>query len=206
MGDVLIPPQYYDCFGKSYFDGGAESLAYTSYTDSWIWPPIAEILLYFTESGPILDWGCAKGYLVQKFVERGVNAYGVDVSEYAISKAPTWMVGGRVKVIDGVSTPFPDRNFHTVCSFETMEHIPESLLPEVIGEMKRVSEKWWVGSIFLDSQVSGDPTHVTVKSREWWNRVFRKQGWAPREDLARRMMKYPVFKALGYQIFCFTRE
>lgn len=207
MGDVIISPGFYSHFGESYFDGGEGAVAYSSYTDSWIWPPIVEILLYITETGPVLDWGCAKGYLVQKFVDRGVNAYGVDVSEYAINKAPSWMVGGRVRVIDGIHTPFEDNYFNTVCSFETMEHIPEDLIPDVIGEMRRVSKKWWIGSIFLDSQgTCKDPTHVTVKSRKWWNGVFRRYGWSPREDLARRVMRFPVFKALGYQVFCFTHE
>lgn len=35
----------------------------------------------------VLDVGCAKGFLVEALRDRGVDAYGLDVSEYAIGQA-----------------------------------------------------------------------------------------------------------------------
>src|SRR4051795_13165724 len=34
----------------------------------------------------VLDAGCAMGVLVEALVERGVDPYGIDISEYAISQ------------------------------------------------------------------------------------------------------------------------
>ncbi|MDD9370982.1 MAG: methyltransferase domain-containing protein, partial [Acidimicrobiales bacterium] len=34
----------------------------------------------------VLDAGCAKGFLVQQLRARGVEAFGIDISEYAISE------------------------------------------------------------------------------------------------------------------------
>ena len=36
----------------------------------------------------VLDVGCAKGYLVYDFHQAGIDAYGVDISKYALSKCP----------------------------------------------------------------------------------------------------------------------
>ena len=34
----------------------------------------------------VLDVGCAKGFLVEALRDRGVEAFGIDVSEYAIGE------------------------------------------------------------------------------------------------------------------------
>lgn len=36
----------------------------------------------------VLDVGCAKGYMVYAFNECGVDAWGVDISEFALADAP----------------------------------------------------------------------------------------------------------------------
>jgi 2-polyprenyl-3-methyl-5-hydroxy-6-metoxy-1,4-benzoquinol methylase len=36
--------------------------------------------------GTVLDAGCAWGYLVAALRDKGVEAYGIDISEYAIGK------------------------------------------------------------------------------------------------------------------------
>src|SRR3954469_18370298 len=35
----------------------------------------------------VLDAGCAMGFLVEALVQRGVDAHGIDISEFAISQA-----------------------------------------------------------------------------------------------------------------------
>src|SRR5437867_12330579 len=34
----------------------------------------------------VLDAGCAKGFLVESLRDRGIEAFGIDISEYAISE------------------------------------------------------------------------------------------------------------------------
>ena len=47
----------------------------------------------------ICDFGCAKGYLVYALRLLGYESYGVDISKYAISKAPK-EVNGHVTCIE----------------------------------------------------------------------------------------------------------
>src|ERR1019366_6739748 len=50
---------------------------------------IAEKLVHSLRPKTVFDAGCGWGLLVEAFRERGVKAYGCDVSEYAISQVPS---------------------------------------------------------------------------------------------------------------------
>ena len=60
------------------------------YNDRDFWCPqfqkIAEKINSIYQPRTFLDVGCAYGYLVEALRDLGVDAYGVDVSEYAISQ------------------------------------------------------------------------------------------------------------------------
>ena len=68
----------------------------------------------------VCDFGCAKGYLVYALRLLGYDAYGVDISEYAISKAPK-EVNGHVTCIE----PLEEFGFYDwiICK-DILEHIP----------------------------------------------------------------------------------
>ena len=68
----------------------------------------------------VCDFGCAKGYLVYALQLLGYDSYGVDISEYAISKAPK-EVNGHVTCIE----PLAEFGFYDwiICK-DILEHIP----------------------------------------------------------------------------------
>ena len=69
----------------------------------------------------VLDAGCAWGFLVEAFRKRGVEAYGVDVSEYAIQnvhpemKSYCW--------VGSVTESFPQK-YGLITCIEVLEHMP----------------------------------------------------------------------------------
>ena len=69
----------------------------------------------------VLDAGCALGLLVESLRDRNVEAYGVDISEYAISQvrsdiaAFTWQ--------GSITDPLP-RRYDLIVSIEVLEHLP----------------------------------------------------------------------------------
>ena len=81
-------------FNEDYYERGAETgkSLYSHYR--WIpeltLPMCHHIALYtkLTNKQKILDFGCAKGYTVHGLRMLGYKAFGVDVSEYAVMKAP----------------------------------------------------------------------------------------------------------------------
>ncbi len=47
---------------------------------------IAESIVRSLNPRTVLDIGCAMGFLAEAFRQRGVQAYGIDISEYAINQ------------------------------------------------------------------------------------------------------------------------
>ena len=69
----------------------------------------------------VLDAGCAMGFLVEKLREREIEAWGVDISEFAIGE-----VEPGVKEfcwVGSVTEPFP-RRYDLIVSIEVLEHLP----------------------------------------------------------------------------------
>ncbi|MFM7795551.1 MAG: methyltransferase domain-containing protein, partial [Candidatus Nitrosotenuis sp.] len=64
------------------------------------------------------------GELVKALVERGVDAYGIDGSDYAISKSDPQIRNRIFKVnLNSDKFPFDDKTFDVIGSFYSVEHI-----------------------------------------------------------------------------------
>ena len=73
-------------FGEVYFDGARE-YGYGGYQYDGRWKPSAfDIISYFglNTGSRVLNIGCAKGFLVKDLVNLGMDAFGIDISEYAV--------------------------------------------------------------------------------------------------------------------------
>ena len=77
-------------FGAEYFDGDRK-YGYGGYYQDRRWKPVAKDIINFfklEQRSVILDIGCAKGFLVAEFRDKGMSAYGMDISPYAILSTP----------------------------------------------------------------------------------------------------------------------
>lgn len=80
-------------YDQSYYEHGIESgiSLYSNYR--WLPEltiPLAARIIEYLQIGvedSILDFGCAKGYLIKAFRLLHRNAYGFDISSYAIDNA-----------------------------------------------------------------------------------------------------------------------
>lgn len=91
-------------------------------------------------SGPrILDIGCAYGYLLKRFLGRG-ELYGVDVSEYALSRAREIVPEAHLSVVTvgKEPLPFPDRFFQTIFTTDVLEHLEPEDQEKAVYEICRV--------------------------------------------------------------------
>jgi len=120
----------------------------------------------------VLDVGCAKGFMVYALQQLGVDAYGVDTSEYAVGNAITDRVKlGRIQEI-----PF-DQKFDAVICFDVLEHIPEDESLQACRELLRVSNRLVLAHVLTRHvEEDKDPTHINVKPLEWWENTFRQAG------------------------------
>lgn len=123
----------------------------------------------------VLDAGCAMGYLVAALRDRGVEAYGVDISEYAISKVredvkPYCFVGS-------LTEPLPEglpKRFDLVTCIEVLEHLYEEDGAKAIANLCTITDTIVFSSSSTDLT---EVTHVNVQQPEYWVKRFAENGF-----------------------------
>jgi hypothetical protein len=94
-----------------------------------------------------LDLGCAFGFCVEAERELGLDATGVDVSQYALDHAA---LGARGHVRYGNllhRLPFGRGAFEAVSLYETLEHLPPEVVPRALREVRRMTTKYVIATI-----------------------------------------------------------
>ena len=129
-------------FGKEYFDGTREQ-GYGGYRYDGRWIPIAEDIIRHFKLKPgdrVLDVGCGKGFLVKDLMKAcpGLEAFGLDISEYAVTNCEPEVVG-RLHVGNANRLPFPDDSFDAVLSINTVHNLEREGCIQALKEMERVA-------------------------------------------------------------------
>jgi 2-polyprenyl-3-methyl-5-hydroxy-6-metoxy-1,4-benzoquinol methylase len=164
--------QYYDTYGR------LGPCVYTRENPHWLkfFGNVAEEIVRRLNPRKVLDAGCAKGFLVECLRDRGVEAYGFDVSEYAIGAVrhdikPYCWVGSATNDIS--------KNYDLITCIEVCEHLSESDGQDAIRQMTSHAD-----AILFSSTPSDftEATHVNVRPVIDWLRSFAHFSFAP--DLA----------------------
>lgn len=172
-------------FDADYFERGLESgkSCYQNYR--WVPEltiPMAMTILEFLNLGReqyILDFGCAKGFLVKALRLLHRQVWGVDISEYAISQVPpdTEEYCGLVQKF---KPGFPNR-FDMCIAKDVFEHIPEDYIDATLRDMPshHIFAVIPLGDngIYRAKANNYDVTHVLCKSEQWWIDTFNENGW-----------------------------
>lgn len=119
----------------------------------------------------VLDAGCAMGFLVEGLRKRGVEAYGVDISEYAIANVdpsirPYCRVGSIVE-------PFQQR-YDLIVTIEVVEHMPKEEADKAIANFCEHTDEVLFCSGFQDFK---EVTHVNLHPPEYWAAQFARHGF-----------------------------
>ncbi len=129
-------------FGREYFDGTREQ-GYGGYRYDGRWLPIAEDIISHFSLKPgdrVLDVGCGKGFLVKDLMKAcpGLEAFGLDISEYALLNCEPEVVG-RLHLGNAVSLPFPDNSFKAVISINTVHNLERADCVHALREIERLA-------------------------------------------------------------------
>lgn len=129
-------------FGREYFDGTREQ-GYGGYHYDGRWIPIAEdIVRHFSlKAGDrVLDIGCGKGFLAKDLMTvcPGLEAFGLDISEYAVMNCEAEVVG-RIHLGNATDLPFPDSSFQAALSINTIHNLDRNGTLRALREMERVA-------------------------------------------------------------------
>ena len=118
-----------------------------------------------------LDVGCAFGYLVEGLRKLGVQAYGVDISEYAIANASP-DISEYVRV--GSATDLPDRRYDVITFIEVAEHLTPEEGAQAIARICANTDVVLFSSTADDKE---EPTHINVQPFVYWWRLFKENGF-----------------------------
>src|SRR5437870_2182572 len=119
MGSLLT--NYSALFDASYY---AHSCGRQYQRDAWwlnFFDQIAQHIVTSLQPASVLDAGCALGFLVEALRKRGVEAYGVDISDYAIQNVHESI--REYCWVGSVAAALP-RCYDLIVSIEVLEHMP----------------------------------------------------------------------------------
>jgi len=174
-------------YDRNYYEAGPQTGKSLYQNYRWIPELTIPLAHHFVQymgikyNEPILDFGCAKGYLVHALRLLDYKAFGVDISDYAISQAPR-EVAPYVKLV----RPFPEIGVfdHIICK-DVLEHVDYTdidLLLQILADRCYNTlaaivplgdgQKYFIDAYELDK------THKIRQDVPWWEQTFQKAGFA----------------------------
>jgi len=174
-------------FGKDYFDnglgsnyGGKNSMEYNKRN---YLPAKRELVNNIVKRigipKNVCCLGCGRGFLPLAFKYIGSDAFGIDISDYAIETAPK-EIKDKLVVGDCSDNAFmmkiPALTYELVTGFDVLEHIKVPYLYNTILHAIRISKRWFMVNVPVknidnepdESKTSTDSTHVSIYSPAWW--------------------------------------
>lgn len=162
--------------GKLYdahYFGTYGGLPYTRDEPHWarFFGEIADRICTEIRPRTVLDAGCAMGFLVEQLRQRGVEGYGLDISEYALEQVPPEIKGycWQGSVVD----PFPGRYDLIVC-IEVLEHLQPRDAERALANLCAHSDDVLFSSTAVDYH---EATHFNVHPPEYWAELFAHRGF-----------------------------
>lgn len=141
--------------------------------ESWLafFGGIAERIVQDIQPGTVLDAGCAMGFLVETLRQRGVEAWGIDISDYAIERVHPTMQ--PYCAVGSVAAPLPQR-YDLIVSIEVLEHMPPGEAEAAIANFCQHSDDILFSSSPHDYK---EVTHFNVQPPERWAELFARHGF-----------------------------
>jgi hypothetical protein len=158
-------------FGERYYATGCGADYHRN--EGWLrfFNTIAGQIVKDIRPATVLDAGCAMGYLVEALRAQGVEAWGVDVSDYAISQ-----VHPSVRAfcaVGSITAPF-ERTYDLITCIEVLEHLNKADGQRAIENLCGHTDDVLFSSTPHDFT---EATHFNVQPPEYWAEQFARYGF-----------------------------
>jgi hypothetical protein len=171
-------------FDEDYFRRGIQTRK-SLYEDfrwlPWVSLPQANSLKLLYKDAAFLDYGCAMGYLVYALRLLRVEAYGYDISPYALANV-------KPEVKDVV---FGDKNHipkvDVLFGKDVLEHIGYDEITLELHSLTSIASKAFFilplgeNGRYRISEYGYDDTHAIIEDEEWWIKTFNSAGYEVEE-------------------------
>jgi 2-polyprenyl-3-methyl-5-hydroxy-6-metoxy-1,4-benzoquinol methylase len=170
-------------FDEKYFEDGVRNRV--SAYEQYRWMPERTIreassIINAISFNNVLDYGCAKGFMVYALRLLGKDAHGVDVSEYAITHCHP-KVKNYVSIVDEVKEI--KGGWDLIIAKDVLEHIPKENIPNVLSEFRTRCKQLFVavplgdGNRYRIREYEMDITHLIREPEEWWLTTIVEAGF-----------------------------
>jgi SAM-dependent methyltransferase len=158
-------------YGPNYFLG--EKSVHYERSEHWLgfFGGVAEWIVSELEPASVLDAACGLGLLVEALRDRGVEAWGMDRSEFAISR-----VDDSVRdhcLVASVADPLPRRYDLIVC-IEALERLPAEEAEAAIANICASTERLLLSTTPPEF---GEGTHLSARPPEEWTEMLVRAGF-----------------------------
>lgn len=171
-------------YNIEYYKGkkGGHKFSYSESFAGWLFHSIvafyrALIIKLLMNPKNCLDVGCGVGRMVLWLRRFGVDAYGVDISKYAIQLADK-SIKPYLKIGDITNLPYKNNQFDAVITYDILERIERSKLRKAIEETIRVSRKLILHKIYTCENVwfrlfhRRDFSIISYFPQKFWKKIF----------------------------------
>jgi 2-polyprenyl-3-methyl-5-hydroxy-6-metoxy-1,4-benzoquinol methylase len=207
-----IPAGWFDA---DYFETGLKN----NWERGYHWPHFeglfrrtaAFLTSAFVDARSFLDAGCAKGFLVRALRERGREAWGCDISEWAIAKADPYAKPYLFRAsVDKLEL---ERDYDVLVAFHLLSQLTED---QVHAFLTRVRPRIRIAICAViplyetpehKTAPGGDLGHITRESRRWWDERFLRAGWrqdALHKNLETALQRQDLPQTMLWQIFLYS--
>ncbi|HEY1430168.1 MAG TPA: glycosyltransferase [Stellaceae bacterium] len=208
-----IPGEWYDA---DYFERGRKSnweRGYSWETFKGVFRDAAAYLAdMFPEARTFLDLGCAKGFLVRALRDRGLEAWGIDHSPWAISQADP--ASQSYLQLADINDAGDDRQFDIIVAMSILESLTEEQIRRFLPQARHLTRQALFATIPSLERTSDrrnaedrDLSHITMRPRAWWCERFLEAGW--RQDaihryFERQCQSHALPTAMGWSVYVFS--
>lgn len=179
-------------FDKDYYENGVQKRI-SGYTNYHWRPeyvlPMANWIRERFGTAKTMDFGCAKGYLVRALRMLGVDAWGYDISDYAVESADQDVAQYLRSKKELVADPYSgwgSNEFSTIIAKDTLEHVPYSEIDQVLDILQFYLHSGGHAFIVVPLGENGsyrireyelDATHCIREDEVWWIGRFAAHGF-----------------------------
>jgi len=170
-------------FNKDYFEDGVRKRV--SAYEQYRWMPERTIreassIINNIQFNTVLDFGCAKGFMVYAMRLLGKEAHGVDVSQYAVENCHP-KVQKYLSIID--NSEDIKGGWDLIIAKDVLEHIPKEEVLDTLKSLRNRCKTIFIavplgdGTRYRIREYEMDITHVTKESEEWWLTTIVQAGF-----------------------------
>ncbi len=160
-------------YGEGYYANYAAGDIVYEHNAHWqaFFGAIADRLIADFAPRTALDAGCAIGLLVEALRDRGVEAEGIDFSEFAIARSRDDVRSHLT--IGSITDPLQHR-YDLITCFEVLEHLSPQDADKAIANLCTFTDDLVVSSTPMHYR---DPTHTNIHPQEYWTEHFARHGF-----------------------------